>query len=371
MSYNDKRLKFVFLTVVLLLVCFFIYKPEILFSKSDVGLRQITPRPGEFSDEEQSTIDVFKAVAPSVVFITNKTIQRDRFSLDASKRPQGSGSGFIWDDNGHIVTNFHVVYNASEVDVTFHDGTVWPATAVGADPDHDLVVLKIDAPKSKLHPSMIGSSNDLQVGQKVLAIGNPFGLDATVTTGIISALGRTIEAMTGRTIFNAIQTDAAINPGNSGGPLLDSFGRLIGVNTSIISTSGSSSGIGFAVPVNTVNRVVSELITFGRVDRPGLGVTLIPDNFAARLRIKGVCVLEVSPDGAAHKAGLKGTIQNRDGSFVKGDVIVGLEGVTINNADDLIKELSRYTVGDKIVIKFMRNDQLIEKTLELEPVARN
>lgn len=368
---NNKKNWYLFsIGIVLLIAWFSINIPNWLLAENDIELRKVTPRPQDFSAEEQATIDVFKTSSPSVVFITNKKLQRDRFSLNVFKRPQGSGSGFIWDKTGHIVTNFHVVYQANEVDVTFHDGSVWPAKPVGADPDHDIAVLKIDAPPSLLNSVTIGSSNDLQVGQKVLAIGNPFGLDSTITTGIISALGRSIEAMTGRTIFNAIQTDAAINPGNSGGPLLDSFGRLIGMNTSIISTSGSNAGIGFAVPVNTVNRIVSELIVRGKVDRPGLGITLIPDNFAARLRIKGVCILEVFNDGAAFKAGLKGTKQYRDGTFSKGDVIIGIEGAQIFNAEDFIKELSRYKVGDTVTIKFLRNDKEIETPLTLEPIQR-
>ncbi len=371
MFFNKKnKLYFILIVALLAGIVFFIYKDG-LQAIGNIKMRQVTPRPDAFSTEEQNTINVFNMASPSVVFITNKKLQRDRFSLDVFKRPQGSGSGFVWDDNGHVVTNFHVVYNASEVDVTFHDGSVWSAIPVGVDPDHDIAVLKIDAPKSKLAPVIVGSSNDLQVGQKVLAIGNPFGLDSTITTGIISALGRSIEAMTGRTIFDVIQTDAAINPGNSGGPLLDSFGRLLGINTSIISTSGSNAGIGFAVPVNTVNRIVSELIVRGKVDRPGLGITLIPDNFAARLRLEGVCVLEVFPNGPAQKAGLIGTRQYRDGSLVKGDIIISIEGARINNAEDLIKELSRYNVGDTITVRFLRNNVEMESTITLEPVARN
>ncbi|MCF6154311.1 MAG: PDZ domain-containing protein [Candidatus Brocadia sp.] len=343
-------------------------RTNLSLSKEKIGLRHVTPAPGKLSEDELATIKVFKTASSSVVYITNRQVRRDLFTLDIFKIPRGSGSGFVWDEKGHVVTNFHVIYEANEVDVTLHDGSVWTARLVGADPDHEVAVLKIDAPPSKLKPVMIGSSSNLEVGQKVLALGNPFGLDLTLTTGIISALGRTIESMTGRTIFDVIQTDAAINPGNSGGPLLDSFGRIIGMNTSILSASGTSAGIGFAIPVDTINRIASQLIVKGRVERPGLGITLIPRNIAARFGIQGAIIMEVFPGSAAYKAGLQGTIWSRTGSVILGDVIVEIEGVKLNEPDDLIREISRYEVGDKIRVKILRGENIIEKNIVLEAV---
>src|SRR4029453_12066194 len=252
--------------------------------------RTITPR-GALNAEERATIALFRQVSPSVVYITTLARQRDFFSLNIAEIPQGSGSGFIWDPEGHVISNFHVLQGASSAKVTLADHSVWDAQLVGVAPDHDLAVLYIRAPKNQLRPLAIGTSADLEVGQSVFAIGNPFGLDQTLTTGVISALGREINATTGRTIAGVIQTDAAINPGNSGGPLLDSAGRLIGVNTAIVSPSGSNSGIGFAVPVDTVNRVVPELISKGRVPTPGIGIVAANEAVATRLGIEGVVVV--------------------------------------------------------------------------------
>ena len=368
MQNNTKKI--IIVIAILLAAWFFLNSPGKRFSRQNVKLRPVTPLPAELGSDERATIDVFKLSSPSVVYITNKQFKRNLFSLDVFKIPQGTGSGFIWDEKGHVVTNFHVVYNANEIDVTLYDGTVQEAKFVGADPDHDIAVLKIKSYSSETHPVIVGSSSNLEVGQKVLAIGNPFGLDLTLTTGIISALGRSIEAMTGRTIFDVIQTDAAINPGNSGGPLMDSFGRLIGMNTSIVSTSGSSAGIGFAVPVDTVNRIVSELITRGKVERPALGITLIPDNIAKRLNLKGVGVLDVIPDSAAYKAGIQGTKRDQSGRFIMGDIIIGIEHMVISDSKDLTKELSRYKVGDEILVKILRNESVIDTTVKLRPVNR-
>jgi len=238
------------------------------------------PRPvaarGDLAADEQATIALFKQASPSVVYIT--TLARRLVGyFDVTEVPQGTGSGFLWDGSGHVVTNFHVIQGASAARVTLHDGSEWTATLVGASPDHDLAVLRIAAPRQRLAPILVGRSGDLQVGQRVFAIGNPFGLDFTLTTGIVSALGRSIPSLTGRKIEDVIQTDAAINPGNSGGPLLDSAGRLVGVNTQIASPSGASAGIGFAVPVDTVNRVVPQLIAHGKLARPWLGIAAAGD----------------------------------------------------------------------------------------------
>jgi S1-C subfamily serine protease len=248
-----------------------------LFSRGDRGepvgsshaVPEVRPRtvsaPPAFGDDELATIAVFQGTSPSVAFIVNRAIRRDFFSLNPIEVPQGSGFGVVWDKAGHVITNFHVVYGADAIMVVLGENKEYDARVVGVDPDHDLAVLRVQAPKDTLVPPPIGSAYDLQVGQKVLAIGNPFGLDHTLTTGIVSAIGRTIKSMTGRTIEGVIQTDAAINPGNSGGPLLDSAGRLIGINTQIYSSSGAFAGIGFAVPVDMVNRIVPQLITHGKV----------------------------------------------------------------------------------------------------------
>ncbi|HWN66203.1 MAG TPA: trypsin-like peptidase domain-containing protein, partial [Haliangium sp.] len=243
--------------------------------------RAITAR-GDLAADEAANIELFRSVAPSVVHITNLKAGRDRMNLNVFEIPQGSGSGFLWDEQGHVVTNYHVIDKADRVAVTLYDNTVWPGTIVGAAKDKDLAVVKITAPLEKLRPISVGSSRELQVGQKVFAIGNPFGLDHTLTTGIISGLNREIRSISQRTIYDVIQTDAAINQGNSGGPLLDSAGRLIGINTAIYSPSGAFAGIGFAVPVDTVNRIVPQLVSSGRVVKPGLGISTLRPEIAAQ-----------------------------------------------------------------------------------------
>jgi S1-C subfamily serine protease len=235
--------------------------------------RAVNPR-GELLSDEKSTITLFRQASPSVVNITAIGVERDLFTLNLYQIPQGTGSGFVWDTNGDIITNFHVIQQADAAQVTLADQSNWKARIVGVAPDKDIAVLRIDAPANRLRPIPIGTSKDLQVGQSVFAIGNPFGLDQTLTTGVISALNREIESVTRRPIQGVIQSDAAINPGNSGGPLLDSAGRLIGVNTAIYSPSGTSAGIGFAIPVDIVNRIVPELIRSGKVTRPGLGIQI-------------------------------------------------------------------------------------------------
>jgi S1-C subfamily serine protease len=229
--------------------------------------RAVTPR-GDLAADEQSTIDLFKAVSPSVVHVTNLAAERDPFSRNVQAVPRGTGTGFIWDENGFIVTNYHVVDGASAARVILADRSTYDSTQIWGYPDKDLAVIRINAPKAKLKPIVVGTSRDLQVGQTAFAIGNPFGLDQTLTTGIVSALGREIESASGRPIEGVIQTSAAINPGNSGGPLLDSAGRLVGVNTAIISPSGAFAGIGFAIPVDEVNRVVPQLIDHGKAGQP-------------------------------------------------------------------------------------------------------
>jgi S1-C subfamily serine protease len=322
---------------------------------------------GDLAADEQNTIDIFKENSPSVVYVTSIALRRGFFSLNAVEIPQGTGSGFVWDKEGRIVTNYHVISDANRVEVTMADQTSYKAVLKGAAPDKDIAVLQIDAPPGKLRPITIGSSSDLQVGQKVFAIGNPFGLDQTITSGIISAKGREIKAATGRSIRDVIQTDAAINPGNSGGPLLDSAGRLIGVNTAIYSPSGAYAGIGFAVPVDTVNSVVPEIIEHGKQLRAGLGVSLVDERVAKRLGIDGVLILQVFPDGPAANAGLQPTREIR-GEIVLGDIIVGINDSRINSYDDLRNELDKYKIGEEVSLTVIRGDKELQTKVRLTVV---
>ena len=330
--------------------------------------RPLAPPPPELSADERSTISVFERATKSVVFIANTAIQQDIWSLDVMEVPQGSGSGFIWSKQGHIVTNFHVIYGASSIKVTLADRSEYEARLVGADPDHDLAVLQIQVPDGHVEPLAIGSSHDLRVGQKVLAIGNPFGLDHTLTTGVVSALGRTIKSMSNRTIEGVIQTDAAINPGNSGGPLLDGAGRLIGVNTQIVSPSGAYAGIGFAVPVDTVNRIVPELIKHGKLIRPGLGVSLVPDAMAKRWGIKGVIIGKVTRGGSADRAGLKGARETMMGQVQLGDIIVSAAGKPVSTIDDLMDVMEAHKVGEQVSVEILRGNRREKVSVVLQAV---
>jgi S1-C subfamily serine protease len=324
---------------------------------------------GPLLPEEQRAISIFEEARASVVYITTLVSRTDFFTLKVFEIPQGTGSGFIWDDAGHIVTNFHVIYEAQNVQVTLSDQSIFKAEVVGAAPDKDLAVLRINAPKEKLPPIRIGTSSDLKVGQSVYAIGNPFGLDQTLTTGIISALGREIESLTRRPIQGVIQTDAAINPGNSGGPLLDSAGRSIGVNTAIYSPSGAYAGVGFAVPIDTINRIVPQLITFGKVIQPGLGVQVVEDSVAKQVGIeKGVLILDIDRRGAAASAGMMPTRYDSEGNVVLGDIIVAIEGQSIKTSDDLYKALERYNVGDEVRVEVIRGGRKRTLTVRLQEV---
>jgi S1-C subfamily serine protease len=324
----------------------------------------VTPR-GDLAADEKATIDLFRRVSPSVVFITTLG-RRARGFFEIQEVPQGAGSGFLWDAKGHVVTNFHVIQGASAARVTLHDHSEWPATLVGIAPDHDLAVLRIGAPAEKIVPIMVGTSRDLQVGQKVFAIGNPFGLDFTLTTGIVSALGRSIPSLTGRRIDDVVQTDAAINPGNSGGPLLDSAGRIIGVNTQIASPSGASAGVGFAVPVDTVNRVVPQIIEHGKVVRPQLGIAAGNEWALRRAGIEGVLVMSVVEGSPADRAGLRGTFRAEDGTLVLGDVIQGLDGAEIASLDDLYAALERHRPGDAVKVRVLREGGKVEVEVKLQ-----
>jgi S1-C subfamily serine protease len=315
------------------------------------------------AEDERATIELFKNRSPSVVFITTAETFRDGLSFNVLEIPRGTGTGVVWDTDGHILTNFHVIEGASRAQVTLGD-KVWNARLTGTAPDKDLAVLKIDAPGEVLRPVVVGSSHDLQVGQKVFAIGNPFGLDQTLTTGVISGLGREINARTGRVIQDVIQTDAAINPGNSGGPLLDSGGRLIGINTAIFSPSGAYAGVGFAIPVNTVNRIVPQIIRHGRVVRPGFGILIAPDHLLEQVGLQGVLVREVQSGSAAEVAGMLGIRRNEDGVPQFGDIITAIDGKEIGNAEDLFRALDRYKVADTVEVELLRNARTPEARTE-------
>ena len=330
--------------------------------------RVVTPSPAELGSDERATMAVFERATKSVVFIANTAIQRDPWSFNLFEAPQGSGTGFVWNKQGHIVTNFHVVYGANSITVTLADRTEHKATLIGADPDHDVAVLQIRAPDDAFSPLTVGTSNDLRVGQKVLAIGNPFGLDHTLTTGVVSALGRTIKSLSNRTIEGVIQTDAAINPGNSGGPLLDSAGRLIGVNTQIVSPSGAFAGIGFAVPVDTVNRIVPELIKYGKLIRPGLGVSLVPDAMAKRWGIKGLIIGPACSAPLPRATGLKGARETTGGRVELGDIITAVDGKQVGTLDELMDVMERHKVNDQVTVEFLRETRRERVSVTLQAV---
>jgi S1-C subfamily serine protease len=320
----------------------------------DAAPRAVTPR-GDLAQDEKATVAIFREASPSVVHITTLNVRQDEFSLDQMQVPRGTGSGFVWDKEGHVVTNYHVIQGGDAARVTLNDQSNWRARLVGAYPDKDLAVLVIDAPPERLHPILVGTSHDLQVGQKAFAIGNPFGLDHTLTTGVISALGREIESVNRRPIKEVIQTDAAINPGNSGGPLLDSAGRLIGVNAAIYSPSGTYAGIGFAIPVDEVNRVVPQLIRHGKVVRPRLGVHLAPDQLNSRLDLPGVLVLRVEPNSPAAQTGLRSTRYDEDNRVQLGDVITAFDGRPVRSANDVFDMLEQHQAGDTVQVTILRD----------------
>ncbi len=313
--------------------------------------------------EEEINIKVYKEVSPSVVNITTTTLIRDFFSIYPQK---GAGSGSIIDATGYILTNYHVVEGASEITVTLSDGSKYSARLVGADPDNDLAVIKIN-PKKRLKPLKLGDSDSLQVGQKVYAIGNPFGLNSTLTTGIISALGRPLTTEGGRVIENVIQTDAPINPGNSGGPLIDTSGRMIGINTAIFTPSGGNIGIGFAIPVNTARDLIPDLIRYGRVRRPWLGIIGVPLwkelSRALGLRVEeGILVSEVIPGGPAAKAGIRGGSVPVEISgtivYLGGDIIIEMDGRKVRAMEDIKRALRGKDEGDMVIVKVIRDNRI-------------
>lgn len=348
-----------FLWTLILVFLLWQFSPWIknVFFSTSAEPRTITAR-GELAASEQSTIEIFENASPSVVFITTKQRVRDFWSRNVFSVPRGTGSGFIWDNLGHVVTNFHVIEGASSATVRLNDGRSLNATLVGASRAHDLAVLRIGVGFESPPPVPIGTSSNLKVGQTVFAIGNPFGLDYTLTSGLVSALDRSLTGDNGITIEHLIQTDAAINPGNSGGPLLDSAGLLIGVNTAIYSPSGAYAGIGFAVPVDTVNRVVPELIARGKFTRPSLGIVVdekVNQALSEQLDISGVFILSVQPDSNAVQAGLRGAKIDAVGRVTPGDIILEIDGRRLKRVAELFTGLNDYRVGDQVELLVLRN----------------
>ena len=314
-----------------------------------------------YTDEEQRTIRLFEEASPAVCFITTKAIRRSFFSYGEVE--SGSGSGFLWDRDGHVITNFHVINgaNTSSIAVTLGNGKTYDASVVGFEREKDLAVLKINAPASELQPIRVGSSRSIRVGQSVFAIGNPFGLDQTLTTGIVSALDREIRSQAGVPIKGAIQTDAAINPGNSGGPLLNSDGELIGVNTAIYSPSGASAGIGFSIPVDVVRYVVDDVIRYGEVRRPVIAADLRQSGY-----VKGLYVRTVDPGGNAEEAGIQGLAQDSRGRVIIRDVLVGINGAAIRSTSDLYLALEKYQPGDVVTLNLLRGDTRRDVDIRLD-----
>jgi S1-C subfamily serine protease len=342
---------------------------EAWFSPQQAAERTVTPR-ADLAADERSTIELFEKSRDSVVYISTEELVRDVWTRNVFSVPRGTGSGFIWDDAGHVVTNFHVIQGASQATVKLTDGRDYQGALVGASREHDIAVLKIGVGFKRPPAVPIGTSADLKVGQKVFAIGNPFGLDWTLTHGIVSALDRSLPGEDGSPgVEHLIQTDAAINPGNSGGPLLDSAGRLIGINTAIYSPSGASAGIGFAVPVDTVMRVVPQIIKTGKYMRPTLGVG-IDEQLNTRLQRltghQGVFVLRLQPGSAAHRAGLTAVRMSQQG-IVPGDLITAVDGKPVKEVQSLLSILDEHRVGDVVRLSVEHEGKIRDVSIELQP----
>ena len=325
---------------------------------------------GDLAADEAATIELFERSKGAVVFITTTQRVLDPWSRNIFRIPRGTGSGFVWDELGHVVTNHHVVAGAAEARVRLNDGRDYAATLVGASPAHDIAVLRIAVPERRPIPLPVGTSADLKVGQKVFAIGNPFGLDWSLTTGVVSALNRSLPAGDGEAIIqDLIQTDAAINPGNSGGPLLDSAGRLIGINTAIFSPSGAYAGVGFAVPVDTVNRVVPQLVSKGAYARPVLGIQIdqaLNEMLEKQLGIAGVAVAGVVPGSGAAAAGLRAAKIDGRGGIVPGDIILAVDGEKVATAAELLARLDEKNVGDTVKLTLLREGGKVDVPAQLQ-----
>ena len=333
---------------------------NLLAQQAPITQRRLDP-------EERTNINVFKQASPSVVNICTKqalTARSGALVLELGRIPKGSGSGFIWDALGHVVTNYHVIAGAASVQVTLADGTEWEATVVSSAPEFDVAVLKVNAPQDRLRPLAIGRSDDLEVGQKVFAIGNPFGLDQTLTAGIVSGLGRQIQSKSGQTIRGVIQTDAAINPGNSGGPLLDNEGRLIGINTAILSRSGGSSGVGFAVPVNTVRASVPRLIAGVSNDRGYLGIALAPEQISQRASDSGIAILQVTADSPAQKSGLRAAQVTEEG-VQWGDILMSIDGQEVTNSEAVVEAIQQRKSGEEVMLGIKRGEEFLRVNVRL------
>lgn len=362
-----QKLKWVTIAIIIVIaVIQFLPWLEHTLTGSSTEPRTVTAR-GDLAADEQSTVALFEQSSPSVIYISTKERVRDPFSRDVLNVTRGTGSGFIWDDKGHVITNNHVIEGAAEAIVHLNDGRSYKAKLVGRSPQHDLAVLRINVPFDRPPPVPVGTSADLKVGQKVFAIGNPFGLDYTLTSGIISALNRSLDKDI--RIDNLIQTDAAINPGNSGGPLLDSAGRLIGINTAIYSPSGAYAGIGFAVPVDTVNRVVPQLVANGRYVRPTIGISIDEDInriITEELDVEGVLVIKTLPGSSAEKVGLRNTEVDARGNIIPGDVILAVNGKNIEDVTGLLSQLDAYNIGDTVTLEIWRRGKSSDVEVELQ-----
>jgi S1-C subfamily serine protease len=339
-----------------------------LIAKPAAEPRVVTPR-ADLAADEQATIDLFERSKSFVVYIRTREQVTDFWTRNTFSVPKGTGSGFVWDDADHVVTNYHVIAGASEAWVRLSDGRDYEAKLVGASPDHDLAVLNISVPSNRPPPVPVGTSRDLKVGQRVYAIGNPFGLDWTLTTGVVSALDRSLSTDSGATIEHLVQTDAAINPGNSGGPLLDSAGRLIGITTAIYSPSGAYAGVGFAVPVDTINRIVPKLIATGRYERPTLGIGMDENwnrTITQHLNLEGVAVLQVSPGSGAEAAGLRAAKQDRGGNVVVGDIIIAIDGRAVKTPGELLSRLDERDIGDTVRLTLIRDSKQLTVDIKLQ-----
>lgn len=345
----------------------------------NIALAEETPTgtiadPSTVSDE-QNSIDVYRTLSPGVAFITTTAVTEDYYGQEF-ERERGSGSGSVIDNQGHILTNYHVIEGAQKLTVSLGGEKVFSAKFVGGDPDTDLAVIKIEPPAEGLTVIQLGDSDKLVVGQKVLAIGNPFGLDRTLTTGVISGLQRPIRARNGRPIEGAIQTDASINPGNSGGPLLDKYGKIIGINSQILSPAGGSVGVGFAIPVSIAKRVVPQLLQFGEVRRPKLGASLASVTDLVKQGVglpaeNGLLVRSVLPGSAAQRAGLRGLMQNNTGEVILGDIIMSLDGTAMNSIDDLYRFLDKKQINDSVQLEIIRDGKRQSVPLKLSALPNS